>query len=55
MILFKEKNTHPDLFLVGAGVLGIVRTTLWTKIEQYTTRSLKLQVFSHLHNLSLSW
>ncbi|CAF1346686.1 unnamed protein product [Rotaria sordida] len=41
--------------LFGSGVLGIVRTTLWTKIEQYTTRSLKLQVFSHLHNLSLSW
>ncbi|CAF3945798.1 unnamed protein product, partial [Rotaria sp. Silwood2] len=47
-------------FLQGAGVfdagaLGILRTTLWTKIEQYTTRSLKLRVFSHLHHLSLSW
>lgn len=39
----------------GSGVLGILRTTLWTKIEQYTTRSLKIRVFSHLHGLSLSW
>ncbi|CAF4489906.1 unnamed protein product, partial [Rotaria sp. Silwood2] len=29
--------------------------TAQTKIEQYTTRSLKLRVFSHLHHLSLSW
>ncbi|CAF1480233.1 unnamed protein product [Rotaria sp. Silwood1] len=39
----------------GSGALGILRSALWTKIEQYTTRSLKLRVFSHLHNLSLSW
>ncbi len=41
--------------LFGTGLLGIIRTTLWTKIEQYTTRTLKLRVFSHLHNLSLHW
>ncbi|CAF4374453.1 unnamed protein product, partial [Rotaria sp. Silwood2] len=39
----------------GSGMLGIIRSTLWTKIEQYTTQSLKLRVFSHLHHLSLSW
>lgn len=39
----------------GSGLLGVLRTTLWTKIDQYTTRTLKIRVFSHLHNLSLSW
>ena len=38
-----------------SGFLSILRATLWTKIEQYTTRGLKLRVFSHLHDLSLSW
>lgn len=28
---------------------------MWTKIEQYTTRTLKVRVLSHLHDLSLSW
>jgi ATP-binding cassette subfamily B (MDR/TAP) protein 6 len=41
--------------LFGSGLLGIIRSTLWTKIEQYTTRTLKLRVFSHLHHLSLRW
>ncbi len=41
--------------LFGSGLLGIIRTTVWTKVDQYTTRSLKLRVFSHLHNLSLRW
>ncbi|CAF1384544.1 unnamed protein product [Rotaria magnacalcarata] len=39
----------------GSGALSIVRSTLWTKVEQYTTRTLKIRVFSHLHDLSLSW
>ncbi|CAF0928654.1 unnamed protein product [Didymodactylos carnosus] len=41
--------------LFGSGALGILRTLLWVKVEQYTTRTLKLRVFSHLHNLSLKW
>ncbi|CAF4901239.1 unnamed protein product, partial [Rotaria sp. Silwood1] len=40
---------------VGSGLLEIGRTILWTKIEQYMTRTLKLRVLSHLHHLSLHW
>ena len=39
----------------GSGLLSIARSTLWVKIDQYTTRTLKLRVLSHLHNLSLRW
>ncbi|CAF0743833.1 unnamed protein product [Didymodactylos carnosus] len=39
----------------GSGMLGLLRSVLWIKVEQYTTRTLKLRVFSHLHNLSLKW
>ncbi|UJR30014.1 hypothetical protein I4U23_017559 [Adineta vaga] len=39
----------------GSGLLSIVRSTLWVKIDQYTTRSLKIRVLSHLHDLSLRW
>jgi len=41
--------------IFGSGLLGVFRSTLWVKVEQYTTRALKLRVFSHLHNLSLRW
>lgn len=53
---FRDKSFHPlGTGSSGGGLLGIFRSTLWTKIEQYTTRTLKLQVFSHLHGLSLKW
>ncbi|CAF1130323.1 unnamed protein product [Adineta ricciae] len=39
----------------GSGLLSIARSTLWVKIDQYTTRTLKLRVLSHLHDLSLRW
>lgn len=39
----------------GAGVLETVRNLLWIKIEQNTTRTLKIKVLSHLHHLSLHW
>ena len=39
----------------GAGLLETVRTLLWTKIEQNTTRTLKIKVLTHLHHLSLHW
>lgn len=56
----RKKKRIFSLYYIGAGpfgsgILGIIRSTLWTKIDQYTARSLKARVFSHLHNLSLSW
>ncbi|CAF4382862.1 unnamed protein product, partial [Adineta steineri] len=39
----------------NSGILELLRSTLWTKVDQYTTRTLKLRVFTHLHDLSLAW
>lgn len=39
----------------GAGLLGSIRTLLWIKVEQYTTRQVEVKFFAHLHNLSLRW
>lgn len=39
----------------GNGVLNIVRTFLWIRVQQYTTREIQVGLFSHLHALSLRW
>lgn len=39
----------------GQGVLNNIRTFLWIKVQQYTTREIELSLFSHLHTLSLRW
>ncbi|CAI4232431.1 unnamed protein product [Auanema sp. JU1783] len=37
------------------GFLNTIRTYLWTPIQQYTTKELEVELFAHLHSLSLRW
>lgn len=42
----------------GTGSMGVfnnLRSFLWIRIQQYTTREIELELFAHLHNLSLRW
>ncbi|XP_071057078.1 ATP-binding cassette sub-family B member 6 isoform X2 [Onthophagus taurus] len=39
----------------GMGFLNNLRTFLWIKIQQYTTREIEVELFRHLHSLSLRW
>uniref|UniRef100_A0A1B0CZW1 ATP-binding cassette sub-family B member 6 n=1 Tax=Phlebotomus papatasi TaxID=29031 RepID=A0A1B0CZW1_PHLPP len=42
----------------GTGTMGLLnnlRSFLWIRIQQYTTREIELELFRHLHNLSLRW
>ncbi|XGW16943.1 hypothetical protein V3C99_001963, partial [Haemonchus contortus] len=46
-------------FLQGNGAMGgflnTMRSYLWIPIQQYTTRELEVELFAHLHSLSLRW
>lgn len=47
-------------FLQGGGVgsmglLNNLRSFLWIRIQQYTTREIEVELFRHLHSLSLRW
>ena len=37
------------------GVLNNFRSFLWIKVQQYTSRTMQIQLFAHLHALSLRW
>ena len=39
----------------GMGFLNNARQFLWIPIQQFTSRAIQIQVFSHLHSLSLRW
>lgn len=39
----------------GMGLLNNMRSFLWIKVQQYTTRELELELFKHLHDLPLRW
>lgn len=39
----------------GMGLLNNLRSFLWIRIQQYTTREVEVELFRHLHNLSLRW
>lgn len=42
----------------GTGTMGLLnnlRSFLWIRIQQYTTREIELELFAHLHSLSLRW
>ncbi|CAH0585678.1 unnamed protein product [Chrysodeixis includens] len=39
----------------GMGFLNNLRSFLWIKVQQYTTRELQLELFKHLHDLPLRW
>lgn len=47
-------------FLQGGGTGGMgffnnLRSFLWIRIQQYTTREVEVELFRHLHSLSLRW
>lgn len=47
-------------FLQGGGVgsmgfLNNARSFLWIPVQQFTTREIQIELFRHLHNLSLRW
>ncbi|XP_067299608.1 ATP-binding cassette sub-family B member 6 [Pseudorasbora parva] len=47
-------------FLQGGGVgtsgfVSNLRSFLWTRVEQYTSRVVQVRLFGHLHGLSLRW
>lgn len=37
------------------GVINNLRSFLWIPVQQYTTREIELNLFQHLHQLSLRW
>ena len=37
------------------GLLNNLRSFLWIKVQQYTARTMQIQLFAHLHSLSLRW
>ncbi|XP_028139808.2 ATP-binding cassette sub-family B member 6 [Diabrotica virgifera virgifera] len=39
----------------GMGLLNNVRSFLWIRVQQYTTREVEVELFRHLHSLSLKW
>ncbi|XP_063853359.1 ATP-binding cassette sub-family B member 6-like [Scylla paramamosain] len=39
----------------GTGLLNNLRSLLWISVQQYTSREVQVQLFAHLHNLSLRW
>ncbi|XP_063219275.1 ATP-binding cassette sub-family B member 6 [Bacillus rossius redtenbacheri] len=39
----------------GMGLLNNLRSFLWIRITQYTTREVEVELFRHLHGLSLRW
>ncbi|CAH0398324.1 unnamed protein product [Chilo suppressalis] len=39
----------------GMGLLNNLRSFLWIRVQQYTSRELQMELFKHLHGLPLSW
>ncbi len=39
----------------GSGFLSNVRSFLWISVQQYSMRTTMVQIFTHLHGLSLRW
>jgi len=39
----------------GMGLFNNLRTFLWIRVQQYTTREIEIELFRHLHQLSLRW
>eukprot|EP00794_Sanderia_malayensis_P015285 gene15285-16862_t len=47
-------------FLQGGGIgsmglLNNIRSFVWINVQQYTSKAVQVQLFSHLHSLSLRW
>lgn len=45
-----------SLSLAGtSGFVSNMRSFLWTRVQQHTSRTVQLKLFAHLHALSLRW
>ena len=40
---------------VGGGLLGNLRTFIWIRVQQYTALKIQVELFSHIHDLSMRW
>ena len=40
---------------VGGGLLGNLRTFIWIRVQQYTALKIQVELFGHIHDLSLRW
>ena len=38
-----------------SGFVSNLRSFLWTRVQQYTSRVVQVRLFGHLHGLSLRW
>ncbi|XP_059174648.1 LOW QUALITY PROTEIN: ATP-binding cassette sub-family B member 6-like [Physella acuta] len=48
------------IFLKGgttgaSGLVSNLNSFLWVKVQQFSTRTIQIRLFTHLHNLSLRW
>ena len=44
------------LCLVGSmGLMNNIRSFIWINVQQYTSKTVQVQLFNHLHSLSLRW
>uniref|UniRef100_A0AAR2JLZ1 ATP-binding cassette sub-family B member 6, mitochondrial n=1 Tax=Pygocentrus nattereri TaxID=42514 RepID=A0AAR2JLZ1_PYGNA len=51
-------NVFVPIYSKDIGTSGFVsnmRSFLWTRVQQHTSRTVQLQLFAHLHALSLRW
>ena len=47
---------YPMIFFSGSmGLLNNIRSFVWINVQQYTSRAVQVQLFNHLHSLSLRW
>ena len=40
---------------IGAGLIGNLRTFLWIRVQQFTALKIQVELFAHIHDLSLRW
>ena len=39
----------------GSGFVTSVKNILWIKVQQFTTKEMRLRLFNHLHSLGVRW
>ena len=39
----------------GSGFVNSLKNILWIKVEQFTTKEMRLRLFNHLHRLGVRW
>lgn len=52
---FPQPPRPPKTSLASPGFVSNLRTFLWIRVQQFTSRGVELRLFSHLHELSLRW